>query len=268
MARASTISSMSAAYRSDDGSQTRHPLTGRSRSLGQRLDDRTRKSTEAPVRDRPSLARKTGMGPGWQVALTAKAQAAAVCVEVIDRLMPRRFVGGASGHPRPCRGCIIAPADGASGTAFDWERSQGADPAVSGEPPKPAVPVKESITDDYLISLEDGRKLKSMKRYLAGLGMTPADYRAKWGLPHDYPMVAPAYAAHRSVLAKAIGLGRSRRGRGRRRSPRGRAGARRTQEGWPRRQKGLTQRGASRRSPTAPYPASATGSTIVGSSSP
>ena len=148
------------------------------------------------------------MGPGWQVALTAKAQAAAVCVEVIDRLMPRRFVGGASGHPRPCRGCIIAPADGASGTAFDWERSQGADPAVSGEPPKPAVPVKESITDDYLISLEDGRKLKSMKRYLAGLGMTPAQYREKWGLPHDYPMVAPSYAAHRSALAKTLGLGR------------------------------------------------------------
>ena len=139
---------------------------------------------------------------------------------------------------------------------------------VAPEPLKPAVSIKRSITDEYLISLEDGRKLKSMKRYLAGLGMTPADYRAKWGLPHDYPMVAPAYAAHRSVLAKAIGLGRSRRGRGRRRSPRGRAGARRTQEGWPRRQKGLTQRGASRRSPTAPYPASATGSTIVGSSSP
>ena len=54
-------------------------------------------------------------------------------------------------------------------------------PEVTAEPPKPAVPVKKSITDEYLISLEDGRKLKSMKRYLAGLGMTPADYRAKWG---------------------------------------------------------------------------------------
>ena len=81
-------------------------------------------------------------------------------------------------------------------------------PPVSTEPLKPAVPVKKSITDDYIISLEDGRKLKSMKRYLAGLGMTPADYRAKWGLPNDYPMVAPAYAAHRSALAKTIGLGR------------------------------------------------------------
>ncbi len=81
-----------------------------------------------------------------------------------------------------------------------------AEPAA--EPQKPAVAVKKSITDDYLISLEDGRKLKSMKRYLAGLGMTPQQYREKWGLPHDYPMVAPAYAAHRSALAKTLGLGR------------------------------------------------------------
>jgi predicted transcriptional regulator len=79
---------------------------------------------------------------------------------------------------------------------------------ATAEPQKPAVPVKKSITDDYLISLEDGRKLKSMKRYLAGLGMTPQQYREKWGLPHDYPMVAPAYAAHRSALAKTLGLGR------------------------------------------------------------
>ena len=76
------------------------------------------------------------------------------------------------------------------------------------EPLKPAVPVRKSVTDEYIISLEDGRKLKSMKRYLAGLGMTPADYRAKWGLPADYPMVAPAYAAKRSELAKTLGLGR------------------------------------------------------------
>ena len=81
-------------------------------------------------------------------------------------------------------------------------------PEVPAEPLKPAVPVKKSVTDDYIISLEDGRKLKSMKRYLAGLGMTPADYRTKWGLPVDYPMVAPAYAAHRSALAKSLGLGR------------------------------------------------------------
>ncbi len=72
----------------------------------------------------------------------------------------------------------------------------------------PAVPIKKSVTDEYIVSLEDGRKLKAMKRYLAGLGMTPADYRAKWGLPSDYPMVAPAYAKARSALAKGMGLGR------------------------------------------------------------
>ena len=70
------------------------------------------------------------------------------------------------------------------------------------------MPIKKSVTDNFIISLEDGRKLKSMKRYLAGLGMTPAEYRAKWGLPKDYPVTAPAYAAKRSELAKTIGLGR------------------------------------------------------------
>ena len=79
---------------------------------------------------------------------------------------------------------------------------------IAPEPLKPAVPVKRSVTDDYIISLEDGRKLKSMKRYLAGLGMTPAQYREKWNLPHDYPMVAPSYAAKRSELARSLGLGR------------------------------------------------------------
>ena len=76
------------------------------------------------------------------------------------------------------------------------------------EEPKPAVPIKKSVTPDYIISLEDGRKFKSMKRHLAGLGMTPDDYRAKWGLPSSYPMVAPNYAATRSALAKSSGLGR------------------------------------------------------------
>ena len=83
---------------------------------------------------------------------------------------------------------------------------------VAPEPLKPAVPIRKSVTDEYIISLEDGRKLKAMKRYLAGLGMTPADYRAKWGLPHDYPMVAPAYAAQRAELARASGLGKQQRG--------------------------------------------------------
>lgn len=73
----------------------------------------------------------------------------------------------------------------------------------------PAVPIKKSITPDYLISLEDGKKFKSLRRYLAtSYGMTPEDYRKKWGLPADYPMVAPNYAAARSELAKKMGLGR------------------------------------------------------------
>jgi predicted transcriptional regulator len=73
------------------------------------------------------------------------------------------------------------------------------------------VPIKKSVTPDYIISLEDGRKFKSMKRSLAKLGMTPAEYRIKWGLPTDYPMVAPNYAAQRSELAKSLGLGQQRR---------------------------------------------------------
>ena len=74
---------------------------------------------------------------------------------------------------------------------------------------KPAVPIKKSVTDDYLISLETGKKFKSLKRHLmTSYGMSPDDYRAKWGLPKDYPMVAPAYAKSRSALAKSLGLGR------------------------------------------------------------
>ena len=74
----------------------------------------------------------------------------------------------------------------------------------------PAVPVKKSVTADYIVCLEDGKKLKMLKRHLMSTyGMTPNDYRAKWGLPRDYPMVAPNYAATRSQLAKKIGLGKS-----------------------------------------------------------
>jgi predicted transcriptional regulator len=75
---------------------------------------------------------------------------------------------------------------------------------------KPAVPVKKSVTPDYVICLEDGKKLKMLKRYLRSrYGMSPEEYRAKWGLPPDYPMVAPNYAQRRSDFAKKIGLGRS-----------------------------------------------------------
>ncbi len=73
----------------------------------------------------------------------------------------------------------------------------------------PAVPIKKSVTDDYIYCLEDGKKLKMLKRHLmTAYNMTPEDYRAKWGLKPDYPMVAPNYAAKRQELAKKIGLGR------------------------------------------------------------
>lgn len=81
--------------------------------------------------------------------------------------------------------------------------------AEPAEKPTPAVPVKNSITPDYIICLEDGKGFKSLKRHLmAHYGLTPEDYRAKWNLPADYPMVAPNYAAARSILAKEMGLGR------------------------------------------------------------
>lgn len=80
--------------------------------------------------------------------------------------------------------------------------------AAPAEAQTPAVNPKKSVFPDYIVSLEDGRKFKSMRRHLGLLGMTPDDYRTKWNLPRDYPMVAPNYAATRSALAKASGLGR------------------------------------------------------------
>ncbi|TNC11943.1 MucR family transcriptional regulator [Methylobacterium terricola] len=82
-----------------------------------------------------------------------------------------------------------------------------AEPAKE-ERPTPPVPIKKTVTPDYIISLEDGRPYKTLKRHLAGRGITPEAYRQKWGLPHDYPMVASTYAAQRSQLAKVSGLGR------------------------------------------------------------
>lgn len=78
------------------------------------------------------------------------------------------------------------------------------------EPPKAAVPVRKSITPDYIVCLEDGKKLKMLKRHLRTVyNLTPDEYRTKWGLPTDYPMVAPNYSKQRSSFAKKIGLGRS-----------------------------------------------------------
>ncbi len=95
---------------------------------------------------------------------------------------------------------------------YDTISQLGVEP-VKPEMPKPAVPVKQSVTDDYIICLEDGRKLKMLKRHLKiAFGLTPEEYRQRWGLKPDYPMVAPSYARQRSDLAKQFGLGNSRRG--------------------------------------------------------
>jgi len=85
--------------------------------------------------------------------------------------------------------------------------------SIASERPQPAVPVKKSVTAEYIICLEDGKKLKMLKRHLkTAYDMTPDEYRERWGLPRDYPMVAPNYAKHRSSLAKKIGLGTKPRG--------------------------------------------------------
>ena len=87
----------------------------------------------------------------------------------------------------------------------------GVEQPVVSEPerPQPAVPIKRSLFPDYIVCLEDGAKLKMLKRYLkVRFDLTPEQYRERWGLPRDYPMVAPSYAERRSTLAKSIGLGR------------------------------------------------------------
>ena len=92
---------------------------------------------------------------------------------------------------------------------------QGLNVPQQAEPEKrePPVSIRKSLTPDFLISLEDGKRYKSLKRHLTGRGLSPEQYREKWGLPRDYPMVAPNYAKQRSELAKALGLGQLRRSR-------------------------------------------------------
>ncbi|TNE67117.1 MAG: MucR family transcriptional regulator [Alphaproteobacteria bacterium] len=88
----------------------------------------------------------------------------------------------------------------------------GGQAAAAEEKPEPAVPIKKSITPNFIICLEDGKKLKMLKRHLkTQYDMTPEEYRERWGLPADYPMVAPNYAEQRRELAKKIGLGRARK---------------------------------------------------------
>jgi predicted transcriptional regulator len=94
------------------------------------------------------------------------------------------------------------------------KRVSGGQVTAAAEPLKPAVPIKRSVTPEYIVCLEDGLKFKSLKRHLrTRYGMTPDQYREKWSLPPDYSMVAPNYAAARSQLAKQMGLGQQRRRR-------------------------------------------------------
>ena len=99
---------------------------------------------------------------------------------------------------------------GLIGTVYAALRAAGtAEAEKPAEALVPAVPIKKSVMPEFIVCLEDGKKLKMLKRHLATrYDMTPAAYRQRWGLPNDYPMVAPAYAAQRSALAKQIGLGR------------------------------------------------------------
>ena len=91
-------------------------------------------------------------------------------------------------------------------------RVSGGQPVPQRDEPKPAVAVKKSVTPDFIICLEDGKKFKSLKRHIrTHYNLTPEEYREKWDLPHDYPMVAPNYASARSQLAKKMGLGQRRR---------------------------------------------------------
>jgi len=110
------------------------------------------------------------------------------------------------------RGNPLPAADiaGVVGTVFGSLLQLGR-PEPQVEPQRPAVPIRRSVTAEYIVCLEDGRKLKMLRRHLrTTYGMTPEQYRARWGLPPDYPMVAPSYALKRSDLARSSGLGRRR----------------------------------------------------------
>ncbi|MFD2263490.1 MucR family transcriptional regulator [Lacibacterium aquatile] len=95
-------------------------------------------------------------------------------------------------------------------TVHDAIENLGKEPVAVAEPLVPAVPIKKSVQPDFIICLEDGKKLKMLKRHLwTSYSMTPEQYRERWGLPKDYPMVAPNYAQLRSEKAKSLGLGRA-----------------------------------------------------------
>jgi len=124
--------------------------------------------------------------------------------------MTADIVSAYLGHSKIATGDIPGLIQGVF-SALSGVGRAAAEPAVL-EDQKPAVRIRKSITPDFLICLEDGRKFKSLKRHLqAAYNLSPEAYRAKWGLPGDYPMVAPSYAAARSALARGAGLGRAHR---------------------------------------------------------
>lgn len=115
----------------------------------------------------------------------------------------------------PNDGTLVAQMPGLAKTIYGALRDMtGATAPTSAVVPAtpliPAVPIDRSVTDDYLISLEDGKRYKTLKRHLSTRGMTFEQYKAKWGLPNDYPATAPSYSARRSELARANGLGQTR----------------------------------------------------------
>ena len=125
-----------------------------------------------------------------------------LAVEVVTAYVSKNSVRGSE------LGALI------SGVHSALNGMSGAVPEAPVVAPKPAVSVRKSVTDDYIVCLEDGLKFKSLRRHLrTQYKMTPEDYRLKWNLPLDYPMVAPTYAKARSDLAKAMGLGQQRRKR-------------------------------------------------------
>ena len=122
----------------------------------------------------------------------------------------RRHRGGLRRQQRLANsGPALADSIRACGTGEACERVRNFRPA--GRKKEPAVSIRKSITPDFLVCLDDGKKFKSLRRHLSTLGMTPDQYRAKWSLPADYPMVAANYAAVRSEMAKRIGLGQMRK---------------------------------------------------------
>jgi predicted transcriptional regulator len=116
----------------------------------------------------------------------------AALLSLIDQVHAK--ISGFAGYP-----LVPSVTDGAIGDAADADQ-------ISGAPP---VPIEESVTDEYIVCLEDGKRFKSLKRHLRNAyGLSPDAYRQKWGLPQDYPMTAPSYTKIRSEMARASGLGR------------------------------------------------------------